>query len=806
MTAHLMRRFLAIGIQLMLFCAPALSQHHTLSGYLQDGISGERIIAGAIICPELEIGAYTNEFGFYSLSLPTGSHSLIAKGPGYESLTLQIFIAKDSILHIQLSALQLDEVEIVADPTSGGIEDAQMSTITISGEDALSMPALAGEVDILKTLQLMPGIQGGNEGNAGLYVRGGGPDQNLTLVDGVPIYQTAHLFGFLSNFNADAISHMDMMKGDFPAMYGGRLSSVLDVRLKDGNMDHFQGAGSIGLLSANISLEGPIKRDKASFFASLRYAYPDLFIRPISKVTSRIETDRLLLYDQIGYRFFDGSIKAQYRPSASDRIQLSLFHGKDLGSQFGYLAITEEQETYTQIEQSHQEFGWSNAIASIQWNHILSQRFSSNLTLYANQYRLFNQVDLEIAVEEQGVSTSQKQLQSFSSGITDWAGKWDLFGHLGQRHDVRFGIGAIRHQFEVGTQQYAVSTNQSGTDTTLGTQPIHAWELDAYASDEWKLHDQVTLRLGTHAAWFLVNDQSYLSIQPRASVVYRLHEQGSLKASFAQTVQHLHLLTNSGVGLPTDLWVPPTEKILPQQAWQGAIGTQWNHNKGFTYSLEGYFKRMYHTLAYQEGASFLEVGRDWQSQVVSGQGWAYGIEQLVRKHHGRMTGWLGYTLAWSNRQSDQINQGNIYPAKFDRRHDLAIAAVYKWKPHIQFSANWTYSSGNVVTLPIAQYHIQSPYYHTPDAVFHYEGRNNYRMPASHRLDISVKFIRKKTWGTRTWTLGLYNAYNRQNPYYLEIAPDYTLSVPAGEAEPNVLWQQSLFPILPSVNYRITFGS
>ncbi|MEO1448761.1 MAG: TonB-dependent receptor, partial [Bacteroidota bacterium] len=372
------------------------------------------------------------------------------------------------------------------------------------------------------------------------------------------------------------------------------------------------------------------------------------------------------------------------------------------------------------------------------------------------------------------------------------------------RHQIRIGGQLIHHAFSVGTQSFTSRLGSNNQDTLLEQPVIPAWESGVYIEDDWKISPALGLRVGIHWATFSVRDTTYQSLQPRLSLRWSVNEKLSIKAFWSTMAQYLHLLTNSGVGLPTDLWVPPTNKILPQQSWQVGLGGVYQLTKGYSVSLEGYYKQLDNTLEYREGTDFVEVSENWEDQVVQGVGENYGVEVLVRKERGKLRGWVGYTLSWAERQSDQLNFGRPYPYKFDRRHDLGLAMQYQWKENIHVSGNWVFGSGYVTTLPTLRYSVQTPYYNTTESILHYEGRNNFRMPAYHRLDLSISFTKQKKRGKRIWTFGLYNAYNRQNPFFLEVRPDFNESYRPGEPQPSFVWQQSLFPVLPSASYKFTF--
>ncbi len=777
------------------------SSNLTLRGVLVDQASQERLIGGQVAVPEFQVGSYTNEHGHFSLRLPSGSHQLYYSAAGYQKDTLELNLNSDTLIKLSLAPLTLGTIEITAADETSPVSDRQMGRITLSTQEAKQIPALGGEVDVLKVLQLMPGVQGGTDGSAGLYVRGGGPDQNLVLLDGVPIYNPTHLFGFLSNFNPDAISHIELIKGGFSARYGGRLSSVLDVQLKDGNAQQLAGSGSIGLISSSATIEGPLAGDKASFITSARYSYPDVLIRPISRLATRYQSTEVLNYDVLGYRFYDLNAKLSYRPSLKDQLSVSFYQGDDRGSQRNFFSYQNDTLDYQQEERSSQIFGWGNRIASLQWHRLFSSRWALHTTAYYNRFRLRNLSEKEQRVTEAGLVDERSLVSSFESGIEDLALKTDALWHPSNQHEVRMGGQIIYHRFKVGTQQLRDQVGTQLDDTFLIQPLIRAWEGSVYLEDNWSITRKISLRYGLHGSAFRVRGQTYTSLQPRFSGHWLIHDRLALKASYAQMVQFLHLLTNSGMGLPTDLWVPATDQVAPQRAWETGFGAAYQLQKGLNLTVEGYYKRLFDVLAYREGANFLVPEEGWESQVVSGQGWAYGLEILLRKTQGDFTGWIGYTLSWAQRQSDQINFGEIYPYKYDRRHDIGLSLVYRWRPNVRLSGNWVFTSGNVASLPVARYELQTPYFSTQGDLLHYQGRNNFRLPASHRLDLGVSFIKEKERGTRTWNLGLYNSYNQTNPFVLFVgqAPNQS-----GSERSNVLWIQGLLPLLPIISYRFDF--
>ena len=747
-------------------------------------------------------GTSSNTYGFYSLTLPASSDTLtiIYSYVGYGAQAAQLILSQDTTLNIGLedNAL-LEEVVITAEEAEKIQEVTQMSAVSVPIEQIKSMPAFLGEVDVLKTLQLLPGVQSGNEGSSGIYVRGGGPDQNLILLDGVPVYNASHLFGFFSVFNADAINNVQLIKGGFPARYGGRLSSVIDISMKEGNMKEFHGEGSIGLVGAKLTLEGPIIKDKTSFIVSGRRTWIDLLARPLIKA----QTDG---DETAGYHFYDLNAKVNHRFSDRDRLFLSAYLGNDrFYSRYRYeddwdgdgVSLSDEDEA---------GLNWGNITSALRWNHTFTPKLFSNLTLTYSRYRLnlFNKYRYEYLGDQNSVMVDQGAIK-YISGIEDFAAKLDMDYIPSPRHFVRFGANAIRHRFEPGALNVRYDDfNDNQLDTLLGSNSTLATEFAAYVEDDIEISSSLKLNVGAHFSGFYVNSQLYASLQPRIAARYLLSPQISLKASYSQMAQFIHLLTNAGVGLPTDLWVPSTERIRPQRSQQFALGAAREWGNGYEISLEGYYKTMDNLIAYREGASFIDVNSNWQDKVVVGDGRSYGAELLIQKREGRTTGWLGYTLSWSDRQFDDLNFGKRFPYKYDRRHDIGVAVVHNWKERIDVSFTWVYGTGNAITLPNARYERAQPERQFGGfggfgyTLYDYGERNSYRMRAFHRLDASITFKKKTRWGERSWVVGVYNAYSRQNPFYMY------LDEGGNPNEPNRFRQVSLFPIIPSISYRFNF--
>ena len=778
------------------------AQKITISGYVKDEVSSETLIGAAVLDQKSGAGITSNAYGFYSLTLNSNDTvKLACTYVGYQAQILQFFASKDTTINFMLNGEKmLEEIEVIAEQAERLEESTRMSTVSIPVKQLKLLPAFMGEADVLKALQLMPGVQSGNEGTSGLYVRGGGPDQNLILLDGVPVYNVSHLFGFFSIFNPDAVKRVELTKGGFPARYGGRLSSVVDISLKEGNMQEFHGEGAVGLVASKLTLEGPLIKDKASFMISGRRTYIDLLAKPFIARASELEDDEDF---SIGYHFHDINAKFNYKFSDKDRLYLSIYNGRDKAySRYQYESNNNQSNFYS----SDEEFGlrWGNVISALRWNHIFNPKLFSNVTVtYSNYlFDIFTNYE-DVYRNNQNELETEIYQAKYLSGIKDVAGKIDFDYYPNPNHSIKFGTSAIYHTFEPG----AFNLNSNEIPDIDITQSTYAWEYSAYVEDDIKLTPKLNANIGLHASAFSVNDELYTSLQPRVAARYLFENRLSIKASYAQMVQFINLLANSGIGLPTDLWVPSTDNVLPQEAWQVALGMAKSFENGFELSIEGFYKEMSNLVEYNEGASFLEIDTDWETQVTQGYGESYGAELLIQKKSGKTTGWLGYTLSWSNRQFPDLNFGKKYPYKFDRRHDISLALVHEWKPKMDVSLAWVYGTGNAITLPVAT-HESLPEYNTElgdrtrgnsyrPSVNYYGERNSFRMRPYHRLDINFRFKKEKKWGERTWAVGVYNVYSRQNPFYIDQGYDFETDEPA-------FVQYSLFPFIPNVSYSFKF--
>jgi hypothetical protein len=775
----------------------AYSQRTTISGYIRDSSTGESLIGAAIYHPSTRSGTTSNTHGFYSITLSGDSARLIYSYVGYQPQAFVIPLRRDSSINVHLiNGNQLDEIIVSAAEAEDIHEVNRMSTVNVPVEQIKALPALLGEVDVLKVIQLMPGVKS-SEGSTGLYVRGGGPDQNLILLDGVPVYNASHLFGFFSVFNADAINKVELIKGGFPARYGGRLSSVIDINMKDGNMKEIHGEGSVGIIAAKVTAEGPIVKDKTSFLVSARRTYIDVLARPI--IQANTDGDQVA-----GYYFYDLNVKLNHIINSRNRIYLSSYTGDDKA-----YAITKDQTPYPGGVQRdvRGEFGltWGNVITAFRWNRTITPKLFANTTASFSRYRFSVYEEVRRKLTDSTGTRNEDFGTAYRSGIRDWAVKIDFDYLPAPEHYVKFGANVIFHKFSPG-----VSTFRSDVegDTTLGSRRIPANELAIYAEDDIRVTNRWKFNVGGHASAFYVDHTWYYSVQPRLSSRLLIAREWSLKASYVTMAQFIHLLTNAGLGLPTDLWLPSTNEIEPQRASQAAVGIAKTYKSTYEVSVEGYYKTMANLIDYKDGASYLDIEESWEQKIVTGgKGQSYGGELLVQKKTGHLTGWIGYTLSWTNRQFDELNDGKWYPYRYDRRHDVSVAATHTWNDRMDFSMAWVYGTGNAITLPVSQYQEQTPYRVSQfirynNSLYHYEGRNDFRMRSYHRLDVSFSFWKNKKWGQRKWTIGAYNMYSRRNPFYMDLSYVQSKTDP-GKYERKFL-QYSLFPIIPSITYSYKF--
>jgi len=780
----------------------AQQKRYTVSGYVRDSLSTEALIGANVYNRSNNQGTTANQYGFYSLTLQAGEVEVFCSYVGYKTEVNRFVLRSDTVIDIRLnSASYLQEVEITANQSGRIHETTQMSAVNIPVAQIKALPALLGEVDVIKTLQLLPGVQSGGEGTSGLYVRGGGPDQNLILLDGVPLYNVSHLFGFLSVFNADAINNVELFKGGFPARYGGRASSVVDISMKEGNMRKFHGEGSIGLVSSKLMFEGPVVKDKTSFIVSVRRTYIDLLMKPFIAMQNKNSDDK---YGG-GYYFHDITAKINHRFSAKDRIYLSLYAGDDK-----FYSDNEYKVSTTSESKYNSQLAWGNLVAAFRWNHVFTNQLFGNIAATYSKYRFvtdmqswdtYEKWDMN-KPEEQPVATTDYYAAEYNSGINDWRINASFDYIPAPKHYVRFGADAIAHTFNPG----ALAFTEIDAVKKYGQGKIQAWEYNVYAEDDVRLTERLKTNIGLHWSAFSVRDRLYNVLQPRFSARYLLTESMSLKASYSQMAQYIHLLSNSNIGLPTDLWVPSTDLLRPQTSHQAALGIARNFKDEYEISMEGYYKLMDKVLEYKEGASFLNPDTDWEDRVLQGEGRSYGVELFLQKKTGSFTGWLGYTLSWTDRLFDSLNEGKRFPFKYDRRHDFSLALIKHLSKKVELSGTWVFGSGNSISIPVAVYQMPNPIVAEVNKNTYYDfgTRNGYRMNPYHRLDLSLSFLKETKWGERRWIIGLYNAYSRKNPFYVDVRQNEKRGSDGQIYQEYEYVQYSLFPIIPSISYQFKF--
>ena len=789
-----------ILITLTFVLAAFATMAQTVSGTVTDAATGETLIGATVLDPSTGKGTTTNAYGRYTLTLK-GSTSVELRFSyvGYTMQTHSVDLTQNVQLNVKLQpSVMLQEVEIVAERI-GSPKMSQMSAIEVPVEQIKLVPVIFGETDVLKAIQLLPGVQSGTEGMSGIYVRGGGPDQNLFLLDGIPLYNVNHLGGFFSAFNGDAIKNVTLYKGSFPARFSGRISSVLDIT-NNGNDKEWHGSGSVGLISGKINIEGPIIKEKTTLNVSLRRTYGDMLIRPTLWLLSASEPGISGL--AAGYYFYDLNAKVTHKFSDRSRLYATWYSGDD----DAYMRVKVMDNYYGDKEYLKLSYRWGNMATAVRWNYELTQKLFMNVTGSYTRYRNRLTLGVEEEWRNQGQQYSDEIEMGLNSGIRDFAGRVDFDYAPSPDHAVKFGAVATMHTFIPQVQSARIRyTGEPTVDTTFGESRINAGEFTFYAEDDWSISEALKINGGVALTGFNVEGRFYPSVQPRLSSRLMITKDISIKAGYSYMTQYMHLLSNSNISLPTDLWVPVTARIEPMNSHQVAAGVFYSWKYNIDFSVEGYYKKMNNLLEYKPGSTFLGSSVGWEDMVCAGRGWAYGIEFLAQKSIGDITGWLGYTWSRTMRQFDtpgqELNDGLPFPAKYDRIHDLSITVQYKPNARFDCGVTWVYSTGNTATLAMQQISGDSDNYW--DRINYVSSRNNYRLPAYHRMDASVNFHKQLRHGIRTWSISVYNLYNHQNPFII-----YPRSVERSDATgteyATVLMQRSLFPILPSVSLIYKF--
>jgi len=790
----------------------------TISGFLTDQASGETLLNGSVYDFKSGKGGVSNAYGFYSLSLPAGEVEIRCSYVGYATQNFRFRLSKDTLLNIKLHpSTELGSVTVYGGSSRKefGVLGAQMGAIEVPISQIKSIPALFGETDVLKALQLLPGVQGGTEGSAGLYVRGGGPDENLLLLDGVPVYNVNHMGGFFSVFNADALKNVTLYKGNFPARFSSRLSSVVDIRMNDGNAKEIHGNFSIGLITSKFNLEGPIIKDKTTFNISYRRTYGDLIIKPLLWYTAKKQNQGNNY--SAGYFFYDLNAKITHKISDTDKLYLSLYSGDDaidVNIKDDYSSGGEKGYNVTSMGMK-----WGNLISAFRWNHIINSKLFMNTTASYTRYRFNMLVGNENKYIPSGETSyiGSKMEIGYLSGISDYALRTDFDYTPLPGHDVKFGASYMNHTFRPGVSVLNFDITQETTvsvDTTIGDKNVSGHELNIYVEDNLSLGTFLKANVGVNYSMFRVQGQNYHSLEPRLSMRLLLSDKMSFKAGFASMSQYIHLLSNTSLSLPTDLWVPVTKRIEPMDSKQYSVGLFYNLNDVVDLSIESYFKSMDNLIEYKDGAGFMGSSTGWEDKVSMGRGWAYGVEFLAQKTIGKTTGWLAYTWSKTERKFDklgqEINHGKVFLAKYDRRHNISLTMNHRFNDRFDLSGTWVYYTGNRGTLALQQYsavNLPDLNWQNVYTIDYVSERNNFAMPDYHRLDIGFNWHKKKKHGLRTWNISLYNAYNQKNPFIVRqsYSNDWVYNPETNTYDSRKIFvKTSIFPIIPSISYSYKF--
>ena len=751
----------------------------TISGILKDAATGETLIGASVRIKELpQAGTTTNNYGFYSITIPRGDYNLLFTYVGYETIVKQLSLNKNVKLNVTLGLSgQLNEVVIRSDkPNNDNVTSAQMGTEKLSMAQINNVPVVLGEKDILKTLTLIPGIKSSGEGNTGFYVRGGAADQNLILLDEATVYNASHLLGFFSTFNSDAIKDVSIYKGGMPAEYGGRLSSVLDVKMLEGNNKDFTVQGGLGLISSRLKVEGPIVKDKGSFMISARRTYIDVFLNASSDSTVKGSS----LY------FYDLNAKANYHFDDKNAIYLSGYFGKDV------LGLKNSFGT-----------NWGNSTGTLRFNHLFSNKLFSNTSLVFSSY---NYVIQSLLTGDDFKATSK---------ITDVNFKEDLQYSLSSKHTLKFGLNILHHTIAPGT----ITSSQNSSFNDKSVEERYGFENAAYISDNWtvtskltflyglRISDMMLLGPGTFNTYDAAGNtvtsstfgsgtivKNYFNPEPRFSASYLLNDETSIKASYNRNTQNIHVLTNSTSSSPTDLYVLSSNNIKPEIADQ--VSTGWFKNfkdNIYEFSAEIYYKWLQNQIDYKDGAQLI-ANQDVESQLVFGEGRAYGLELFLKKKYGRFNGWIGYTLSRTERKFEAINDDKYYPATQDRTHDVSAVGIYSLTKRWTLSAVFVYGTGNAVTYPTGKYEVDGL------TTFSYSARNSYREPSTNRLDLGATLEGKEHKKYHSsWTFGIYNVYAHRNPYTITFRDSPTVPNTTEAVETSIFATQ-----IPSVTWNFKF--
>ena len=778
-TKNNMFRFCFIFFVILSFQQFCFSQKFTLNGYIKDAKTGESLVGVNITVNHEKILVQSNNYGFFSLNLSNReSYEIIFSSMGNQKDTINIILEdKNKEIEVRLIPPDYELEQVIVSSKQNLSKINQMSSHQLSINEIKQIPIIFGEKDPIKAFQFLPGVQPASEGSSMFLVRGGGADQNLLLLDQATVYNANHLFGFISTFIADPIKNIELYKGGFPARYGGRLSSVLDVQMKEGSSEGIHGEGGIGIVSSRFTLEGPIIKKKAAFLISARRIYADFFTKLLTPQG----------FDS-KYNFYDLNAKFNLNINRKNQVFWSVYMGND------NLAIEEDIDLGLASLKYKYGMNWGNRTSTFRWNHVFNEKLFANTSLiwtkynfklYDDYFKNFNDIITESAT-------------NYLSSIDDKGIKTDFDYFINLNNIIRYGFSITQHTFKP-----QIIDNKFKNDSITSSKPIRNLETTFYTEYESKLTDKLYVNTGIRTNIYQLPNKNAWFIEPRFVLTYQLYKALSTKISYAKTSQFIHQLSNTGVGFPTDLWVPATENVPIAYAKQLAVGLEKDFSKSYSFSIESYYKWLYNIISYKDDATFVSTTNEktsnfWEQRITTGKGWTYGTELLLKKNNGKLTGWVAYTLSWSIREFEELNYGKPFYSRQDRRHDFEIVGIYKINKKIKLSANWIYTSGNSITAPLATY---SGFPTDLISSVNYGQMNAYRTKPIHRLDIGLQLYKMRKQIISYWDFSIYNAYNRQNPFYYALE---TIENKQQQITKYSLRSRALFPIIPSISYNIKF--
>jgi len=779
-------KYSILGTNSIVLKKVTIKKNFTVSGYIEEQFTGEKVIDAYIYTKDFKYVTQSNDLGYFSISLPVkDSTKLIFSRIGFEKHHLTLDGSQDRRLLVLLKKEKFDAIKIKKHHKKWRVLRAGTTTVTV--KETEDEPTLFGESDIIKSLQHYPGVQSVNEGISGIIVRGGTPDQNLVLLDGIPVYQASHLFGLFSIFNGDAIKKVSFTKSNFSVKNSSRLSSLIDVRTKDGNKEKFGGEGSVGLVSSKLMLEGPLIKDRTTFLFSGRRTYIDLLGAPILSLVSQDLKDFAA-----SYYFYDLNGKVTHKLSKNNTLYLSSYHGVDRTRIKNSHKIKTSNNKTT--EKDMQDLIWDNTLVSLKYSKYISKKWYGDAALVYSNYSIRNNSQYTYTQESSAGDIEDLVSYNYTTGIRDYL----FFGNAEWRpsvsHKVKMGFANTIHRFNPGVTTIRTDLDNQYSESITGSRAELGSETRVYLEDDVKLNEEKYLSLGINYSLFGLEGKNYEGMQFQTSYRQSFGPAWIGHIAVGNTMQFLHFLPNSTLGLPTDIWLPSTKNIEPEKSMQYALGAEYRRDV-FSLKMEIYYKDFENLLEYKDGANFLGSSSDWESKVASGNGEAYGFEARWAKEEGQTTGWVSYTLSWSTRSFEAINGGKAFPYRFDRRHDISAGINHTFTKKKSLGLTWVYGSGNPTTIPIARY---SPYVgaHPSKDAYVYGERNNFRMRDFHRLDIVYSYRTFNKLGNGIWSFGLYNAYNRLNPFYIAAGVN-------GKDE-STFYQVSILPILPSISYKFKF--